>query len=687
MIPKTPFLDRVNIFQGTDSSGFFSNGFTLPLIARPFGMNHWLPQTSDSSNFPYLFRSHSFYGLRLTHQPSPWIGDYAPLTIMPQTGDCMPAPHASFSYFRADDLEGRPDYLRAYLRRYDTTLDFSPTEHCGLLRTRFPGQCPKRFLCNTHDEAFFVDWQSGSTEIRLKTSVALGGVPDNFSTHFVLSFSKGPKAINREGRVLIVEMDPQVEEITLRIGASFISPEQARVSIDRECAGHTVETLRETNSQIWEDLLRRIQIEADEREQKTLYSCFYRTLLFPRFLHEIDASGNVVHYSPYDGGTHPGPMVADNGFWDTHRTVYPLLSLLFHDTLETMLQGWTNAAKEGGWFPRWSSPGYRACMIGTHADAIIADAVVKGIRGFDIESAYRAMLRNAYEVGSPDRLYGRLGIEDFIKLGYLPDEKYKHSVSRTLDYAYNDFCIAQVADYLGDTEKRDDLLRRSGNYRKVWNAEKGFMLARHEDGSWLQDFNPIKWGGPYVEGSAWQCSWAVPHDMDGLCELLGGTKAMVGRLETLLATPPLYDAGHYGREIHEMAEMAAIEFGQYAHSNQPSHHILWMLIHADAPQIAHEWIQRVLTELYSSEPDGFAGDEDNGEMSAWYILASMGIYPLCPGKPEYIRTRPLHAAMRIELANGKQLEILRGKEGAPLPSGKNGYIAHEVLCQGGQQIW
>ena len=409
-----------------------------------------------------------------------------------------------------------------------------------------------------------------------------------------------------------------------------------------------MEDLWSEGAAIWAGLLGRIEIKPQtERQHRTFYSCLYRCLLFPRFLDEIDEAGRTVHYSPYDGQIHAGSLCADNGFWDTHRTVYPLLALAYPDKLTAILGGWLNACREGGWTPQWVSPGPRHCMIGTHFDAVVADAVARGITGWDVEAAFRYLWQDATVPGD-HVTHGRPGLEDYIRLGYLPCDRYPHAVAATLDYAYNDFCVAQVARFLGKREEEAALRPRALNYRHVFDPSVGFMRERLADGGWKTPFREFAWGGGYIEGGPWQHLFNVPHDPEGLAALMGGPQALCRRLDEMLALPPSFEAGAYPVEIHEMTEMAQAGFGQYAQSNQPVHGFLFLYALMGEPQKTAAWVRRVTEELYS--PDVFPGDEDNGEMSAWYVLATLGRFPQCPGKAGDVTFPPLARSVRLRPA-------------------------------------
>ncbi|RYF98451.1 MAG: glycoside hydrolase family 92 protein, partial [Caulobacteraceae bacterium] len=366
------------------------------------------------------------------------------------------------------------------------------------------------------------------------------------------------------------------------------------------------------------------------------------------------------HHSPYDGGVHPGVLYADTGFWDTYRTLFPLMTLLQPELMADILRGFVTAYRESGWFPQWPSPGHRSCMPGTHMDATIADAVVKGITDFDVETALEGMLKHADGPADVPGA-GRLGITEYLKYGYcLPNER--QAVAQSLDYAYDDWCIAQVARHLGRTEDEKRMLESSQNYRKLYDESVGFMRAKNADGTWLEPFDEFAWGGPYCEGGPWQNSWAVQHDPAGLMAIMGGEEAFAAKIDRMLETPPYFRVGGYGFEIHEMTEMAMADFGQYAQSNQPVHHVLFFYLAAGRPWRLQKEVRRTMEELYT--PDLFPGDEDNGEMAAWYVLASLGLFPHCPGDPNWALSSPLVRRAKVKLPGGREL-IIDAPENAP----------------------
>ncbi|MBC8164106.1 MAG: glycoside hydrolase family 92 protein [Roseiflexaceae bacterium] len=655
-------IESVRPFQGTNSQPDFSRGNCLPLVQRPFGFTAWTPQTDDG-RWIYTWAPAKIQGVRATHSPSPWIGDYGHFTLMPQTGPRIASAEARASFYRHEETVARPDYLRLDLRRYRITVELTATTHCAVLRFTLPAADQARLLVHVPEgDGEFVAEGAILTGL---TRANHGGCSDNFACYFAITFDAPFQDVAVEplgtGSVASVEFGAGAARvITARVATSFISVAQAQQNLQGEVEGRRFDDVRAESAAVWNELLGRVEIAgASKRERETFYTCLWRSLLFPRLLTETDTVGNRVHYSPYDGAVHPGVLSTDNGFWDTYRTVYPLLSLVYPDLLGELLEGWVQAAREGGWLPTWASPGYRACMIGTHLDAIFADALVKHIVGWDVEAAYNAVRRDALEAGDQAGNWGRKAMPAYWQHGYVPLEAADHAASRTLEYAYTDWCVAQMAQALGREEDATTLFARATNYRHTFDTTIGFVRGRSSDGRWQEPFNPVTWGTDvYIEGGAWQSNWQVPHDPAGLIALLGGPHACVAKLDEMLDTPANFNTGGYGSEIHEMSEMAAANFGQYAHSNQPVHGALFFYTCAGQPWKTQYWTRRVLAELYGPDENGLPGDEDNGEMSAWYVLCALGLYQLCPGQPEYVLTSPLFARATIHLSNGNDLTIL-----------------------------
>ncbi len=652
-------IDLVNVLQGTASTRVFSRGNTLPIAALPFGMAHWTIQSDANTAWMFQPGGRRFQGFRCTHQLSPWLSDYGEAIFLPFCGDLDPDAQMRSSSWRPEDSTLRPYSFRLPLMRYQADAELIPTERCALVTARFSSGAPPGFLIEVPGAAGPIQFDKANRTVRFTSTINEGGVPKNFATYYVVRFAEpwDSTALRQEPKSQIAMVRYKTgNSIEARIATSFISFEQAESNFDRELGSKPADVLRAGGKAIWREHFSRIEVEGGDLPQQTIfYSCLYRALLFPRMWYEPDAGGKPHHFSPYNGKVVPGVMYADHGYWDDYRAWYPFMSVVFPDRLAEILQAWVNAYSEGGWLPQFPAPGYRACMTGSLIDSVFGDAAVKGIRGFDLATAYEGLRKHATQPGDPDRGYGRRGIEDYLHLGYVSADHVEQSAAETADAAYGDFCIAQVANKLGRVEDAAMSLKRSHNWRNVFDPETGFLRGKHVNGSWLEPFDQFAWGSPYVEGSAWQHRWDVPQDIPGLIQAMGGNKQAVAALDKMLALPPIFHVGVYGQEIHEMSEMAAVNFGQYAQSNQPVHHLLYIFSIAGRPDRTQYWARQVMAELYS--PDVFPGDEDTGSMAAWFLLGAMGFYSLCPGKAEYVTGSPLFDRVTLSLPSGKRTVI------------------------------
>src|SRR5690606_29416174 len=410
---------------------------------------------------------------------------------------------------------------------------------------------------------------------------------------------------------------------------------------------------------VWHETLSRVTVSGGTHDQiKTFYSCLYRTVLFPNKLYEINENDEIVHWSPYNGEVVSGRMFAGTGFWDTFRALYPFLNLVYPEINIEMQDGLANAYKEGGWLPEWSSPGYANIMVGNNSASVVSDAYIKGLRGYDIETLYEALLNGANNEG-PITAVGRAGAPYYVKLGYVPyDVDINESAARSLEYAYDDFAIYQLAKKLGRRQDEIALYReRSQNYRHLFDAETGLMRGKNQDGSFQTPFNPFKWGDAFTEGNSWHYTWSVFHDVEGLARLMGGHEAFANKLDSVFIIPPIFDESYYGTVIHEIREMQVANMGQYAHGNQPIQHMTYLYNYVGQPWKAQHWIRETLDRMYTPYPDGYCGDEDNGQTSAWYVFSALGFYPVCPATDEYVLGSPLFDAAEIRLPNGETIAI------------------------------
>lgn len=709
-----PYLSQVNPLMGTQSNFTLSSGNTYPAIALPWGMNFWTPQTGKMGDgWCYSYDATKIKGIKQTHQPSPWINDYGAFSLMAVTGDLKVDEEERASWFSHKAEISRPDYYKAYLADYDVTAEVTPTERAACFRFTFPEREHSYILLDGFFKGSMVKIIPSERKIIGYCRNNSGGVPDNFKNYFVAVFDKDfettatslsgktdYKSLFAEGEHAIAVVGFKTrkgEQVHVRVASSFISPEQAEINLAREIGSKTFQQIRSLASSIWEKELSKIKITGDDsRQPRTFYSCLYRMLLFPRSFYELDTNEKIIHYSPYNGKICAGYMFTDNGFWDTFRAVFPFFTLFYPDQNSKIMQGLENTYKESGWLPEWASPGHRDCMIGSNSASIIADSYLKGIRGYDINTLYQAILKNTTANHPAVKSTGRYGAGYYNQLGYIPyDVGIKENVARTLEYAYADFCIWRLAKELKRPQAEIDLFaKRMKNYTNVFDKQTGWMRGRNLDGSFQSPFNPLKWGDAFTEGNSLHYTWSVFQDIQGLENLMGGQEKFVAALDTIFNMEPAFDCSYYGFVIHEIREMQIMGMGNYAHGNQPIQHMLYLYNYAGQPWKGQQHLREVMEKLYTPEPDGYCGDEDNGQTSAWYVFSALGFYPVCPGTDQYVIGSPLFKKVDITLPNGKKLIIDASentKENIYVQSVKidgklykKNWFAHNDLLKGGK---
>ncbi len=684
---KTP-VDYVNPLMGTDSKISLSNGNTYPAIAMPWGMNFWMPQTGKiGDGWAYTYASDKIRGFKQTHQPSPWINDYGQFSLMPVTGRLKIDHDSRASWFSHKAETAKPYYYSVYLSEYDVTTEIAPTERCAYFRFTFPQTDDAHIVVDAFDRGSYIKVIPEENRIVGYTTRNSGGVPRNFRNWFIIEFDKpfaasqvwaGYKKVedylelksDHVGAVVTFSTE-RGEKVQAKVASSFISLEQAEQNL-LEIGDRTFEQVKNEGRQAWNDVLGRIRVEDEDPDRlKTFYSCFYRSVLFPRKFYEVDKSGEIVHYSPYNGEVLPGYMFTDTGFWDTFRCLFPFVNLVYPSMGEKMQEGLLNTYLESGFFPEWASPGHRGCMVGNNSASVVADAFMKNITRADAEKMYEGLLKGANSVHPRIASTGRYGYQYYNELGYVPyDVKINENAARTLEYAYDDWCIYRMGQKLGRPQEELDLYAgRSQNYRNLFDPETKLMRGKNQDGTFQSPFNPFKWGDAFTEGNSWHYTWSVFHDVQGLIDLMGGKDEFVRQLDTVFALPPIFDDSYYGGVIHEIREMEIMNMGNYAHGNQPIQHMIYLYNYAGQPWKAQYWLREVMTRLYWPTPDGYCGDEDNGQTSAWYVFTALGFYPVCPGSNEYVLGAPYFKKAVISLENGRTIEI-----SAPKNSDENRYI-------------
>lgn len=681
-------VDYADPLMGTDSNYSLSNGNTYPAIARPWGMNFWTPQTGKMGDgWAYTYDATKIRGFKQTHQPSPWMNDYGQFSIMPVTGELKFLEEERQSWFSHKAEVVTPYYYSVYLADYDVTTEITPTERAARFRFTFPENESSYVILDAFDRGSYVKIIPEENKIIGYTTRNSGGVPDNFKNYFVMVFDKDFE-FTKTFSDSVLSSDLEVEsnhagaiigfktrkgeQINAKVASSFISYEQAELNLN-EIGTNDFDALKAEGREIWNRELGRIEIEGGTYAQyKTFYSCLYRTILFPRKFYEIDADGEIVHYSPYNGEVRPGYMFTDTGFWDTFRALFPFLNLMYPEVNGHIQEGLSNAFTESGWLPEWASPGLRNIMVGNNSASVVAEAYLKSgkVYDYDIENLYNALINGANNAG-PMTAVGRAGAAYYIDLGYVPyDVGINENAARTLEYAYDDFAIYQLAKALNKPKAEIEKYRqRSLNYRNLYDPETKLMRGKNKNGEFMAPFNPFKWGDAFTEGNSWHYSWSVFHDVQGYIDLMGGEKVFVSMLDSVFSLPPVFDNSYYRGTIHEIREMQIANMGQYAHGNQPIQHMIYLYNFAGEPWKTQYWARETMNRMYLPTPDGYCGDEDNGQTSAWYVFSAMGFYPVAPATDEYVLGAPLFKKMTLHLENGNEIVI-----NAPKNSDENRYI-------------
>lgn len=665
-------VQYVNTLQGTNSTYELSWGNTYPTTAVPYPMNSWSPQTGKNGDgWKYQYSATTIRGFQPTHQCSPWVGDYGVFSLMP-VSELVVDESKRATPFSHDKEIAKPHYYKVTLENGITT-EFSPTTRSAHFRFSFPAK----------GEAFLVlDGYTKTSQVQIDvanhriTGYVHNGAfsPKTHKNYFIIQFDKPfvsygtwenrkntiqKNNLSREGEGIGAYVQfAKGSKVQAKVSTSYISPEQAEVTMTRELGKHSsVEVTKQAAADVWNQLLNRVLVEGGtEEDMKTFYSCMFRANLFSHKFYEEKEDGSPYYYSPYDEKIHDGYMFTDNGFWDTFRSQFPLTNIL-HPTMQGQyMQALLDAQEQCGWLPSWSFPSETGGMVGNHSISLLTDAWVKGIRTFDPEKALKAYAHEAMNKGPWGGANGRVRWKDYYQLGYIPYPESMGSTAQTLEYCYDDFCAYQLAKMTGNKFYEEVFARRIYNYKNVYDPSVGFMRGRKLDGSWA-DFDAFEWGGPYCEGNAWHYNWSVFHDVQGLIDLTGGDERFVAKIDSVFALPGIVKYGTYGTKIHEMLEMELAKMGQYAQGNQPIQHMIYLYSYAGQPWKTQYWIRQVMERLYNSSENGYPGDEDQGGMSSWYVLSALGIYSVCPGTDEYVLGSPKFRKATITMEDGKKFVI------------------------------
>ena len=685
-------VNYVHTLQGTDSKPEYSNGNTYPTVAVPYPMHAFSPQTGKNGDgWKYRYDASTIRGFQLTHQCSPWVRDYATISLMPGTGALKVNEEDRAVPFSHDQETAKPNYYAVTLGNR-VKVEISPVERGGMMRFTFPA---------SEKACLVLDGYIGTSSVEIipEENKIIGWVnsgflfPQEMKGYFVLSFDQPflsygtwenredsitPDSLHAEGdgKGAYLEFEPG-SSVQVKISMSYISPAQAQLTLIREL-GHfdDLDQVKEAAGQLWNELLGRVKVEGDsEADKATFYSCLFRSNLFSHTFYEINEAGDPYYRSPYDFKVYNGYMYTDNGFWDTFRSQFPLTNIL-HPTMQgRYMQSLLDAKEQGGFFPTWSCPGMSGIMIGNHAISLLTDAWAKGIRSFDADKALDHYYHEITHVGPWKGSNGREGHEHYFEKGYIPYEVTGESAAKTIEYAYDDWCAYHLAVMTGNKKYEEIFGKLIYHYKNLWDPEMEYMRGRKLNGDWAFDeFNPYRWGNPFTEGNAVQYSWSVFHDVEGLMALMGGEEKFIARLDSFFHGTNEYDKGAYSHVIHEIEEMLAANMGQYAHGNQPCQHVPYLYSYAGEPWKTQAQLRKVMTQLYDASPQGYPGDEDQGGLSSWYVLNAMGIYSVCPGTDQYVLGSPLFNKVTLTLEDGK--EFIIEAEGN---SAENIYIHSAVL--------
>ncbi|MFF4840076.1 GH92 family glycosyl hydrolase [Streptomyces collinus] len=701
--PEAHLSDYALTTRGTNSSGSFSRGNNFPAAALPHGFNFWTPVTNASSLswlYEYARANNddnlpTIQAFSASHEPSPWMGDRQTFQLMPSAASGTPdtGREARELAFRHENETARPYY---YGVRFENGLkaEIAPTDHAAALRFTYPGDDASVVFDNVTEQAgLTLDKEHG---VVTGYSDVKSGLSTGATRLFVYGVFDKPVTDGGAGGVKgWLRFDAGADHtVGLRLATSLISVDQAKDNLAQEIPdGTSFDTVRNTAQRTWDRLLGKVEVEGATPDQlTTLYSSMYRLYLYPNSGFE-KVGGKDQYASPFsampgpDTPTHTGAKIVDgkvyvnNGFWDTYRTTWPAYSFLTPGQAGEMVDGFVQQYKDGGWTSRWSSPGYADLMTGTSSDVAFADAYVKGVK-FDAKAAYEAAVKNATVV-PPASGVGRKGMSTSPFLGYTSTDTHE-GLSWAMEGYVNDYGIARMGQALyektGEKRYQEEskyFLNRARDYVNLFDAKAGFFQGRDAKGGWRLDsakYDPRVWGYDYTETNGWGYAFTAPQDSRGLANLYGGRQGLADKLDTYFATPetasPDY-VGSYGGVIHEMTEARDVRMGMYGHSNQVAHHVIYMYDAAAQPWKAQQYVREALSRLYTGSEigQGYHGDEDNGEQSAWYLFSSLGFYPLVMGSGEYAIGSPLFKKATVHLENGRDLVIK-----APRNSAKNIYV-------------
>ncbi|WOO88193.1 GH92 family glycosyl hydrolase [Mollicutes bacterium LVI A0039] len=629
------YINFVNIDVGTDSEYRESNGNTLPNVQYPFGNQAYCFQSNKNDHgWFYKPRANYMEGIRITNQPSPWLGDYGQITLLPFTGKYNVDLHSTVL-----DKQHNPASMSGYIKRYETGFKLVPSKRGAKLNVKNKSGLESKFLIDCHSSLSTYHLDNNTLYLQV-TNIPEGIYSANYRKFYVLQFDTNVVSAQgiadsveiscSEATGLNIELTLKGSDYTVDIASSYISFEMAMLQINRQ-KDFTLELLEKQTTQKWNEYLSTIEVtdKLSDTDLETFYSNMYRIFCFPRTISEIDENGTEVYFNFKTTKVDVGVMISDVGFWDTYRTTMPLFEMIIPKQYKRIIEAILNYYKSYGWLPRWLAPYERGIMPSTLVDAVVSRALVnESIVGNDKEVAIEAILKNG-DCISGDKLFGREHLDEYLKYGYVPGSAPGESVSLSLD---NYFCDYAIYKALEKNKHKDSerYYQRSQNYKKIFNTKNQRFERVDEEGKFDNGFNPNEWGTDFCESSSWQNNLNLVHDHVGFIELMGGPVELETVIDTIFSKTPTYDVGKYGFEIHEMTEYARVrDLGHFAISNQPSFNLPFWYILIGKQQKFEEVINKTLN-YFTSEYNGYPGDEDNGSLAAWYILVSIGCYPLNP---------------------------------------------------------
>jgi len=650
--------------------GLHSVGDMFPEIALPSPMSIWSPQTHTGAWF-YNNLDPDFQGFRCTHEAHPWAGDYGQFTIMPGVGTAEVDLVRGASHFSHQQEFAHPYDYRVYLPRYHTWAEVAPTKRCAIMEFDFPKTNQAHIIISAQDATVSTNQIGNQLMVVGKVWQNVGDVPTNFACRFVAEFKPQPTSArlftdkdNLVGAILTFDTT-RSSVVRIRVGTSFISETQAELNLHREIPGWSLKKVAQQGRGVWNRRLEKFDIGgATDDQRKIFYASLYWVLLYPHSFYEINAQGKEIHYNPTNGRVYPGRLYTGTGFWDVFRCAFPLLTLVYPNHDGHIIGGFLNFYREGGWLPTWPNPGYWNCMVGADADPVIAEACLQGVHGFNLQTAYAAIRKDGtVEPDSPG--HGILHLNDYLRLGYLPANVMPEATSTTLEEAYDDYCIAQMASAMGNNADYEKFRSLAFNYTNVFDPTVKFPWGRNADGSWQPGFDPLWWGSPFTEDDAWTYVWEVMQDPYGLIQCLGGRDAAIRRLDAYFTTNSDFHIGAYanwGHPIPEQNESAILGMGQYGPNNEPSSHDAFFYDFLGEPWKAQYWSRQTLARVYNST--GMVGDGDEGQMGAWYVFNTAGFYPFSPIAYYYVIGSPAAGQVKFHLPHGKTFTVRSFNYGA-----------------------